>query len=137
MRKANVATCCGGLGACICTVSMLLPVIIGTAGAGATIMGSMSGMSGNAQSNGLWAMVNAINTVGQPLIIGSAGLILYGMRNFGMLPLTLAGVGGFLLYTSMYVLNMSILMVAISSATLAAAYVIAYGPLLMRSPKRK
>ncbi len=132
-----MATCCGGLGACACTVSMLLPVLIGTAGAGATIIGSMSGMSGNVQSNGLWSIVNAINAVGQPLIIGSMALIVYGMRNFGILPLILAGVGGFLLYTSMYVLNMSIIIVVISSATLAAAYVIAYGPLLMRSSGRR
>lgn len=104
-------------------------------------MGSMAGMSGlttSAQQTGLlWAIVNAINAVGQPLLIASIGLILYGMRGFGYLPLIVAGIGGLLLYVSMYVLGMSIGLIAISSATLAAAYLIAYGPLLMRSAKRR
>lgn len=135
MRKKNLATCCGGLGACVCTLSMVLPVIAGTAGAAVSVTGSMSGMSGEVQSTGYWALVNAINSVGRPLLIASIALILYGMKNFGRWPVAVASIGGLLLYASMYMLNMSIFLIAVSAAILAIAYVIAYGPFVTRSGK--
>ncbi len=125
------------MGACVCTVSMLLPVVLGTAGAATAVMGSMAGMSGmttSAQQTGLlWGIVNAVNAVGQPLLIASIALTSYGMRDFGRLPLVLAAIGGFLLYVSMYVLGMSIAMIAISGAVIATSYGIAYGPYLTKS----
>jgi hypothetical protein len=112
---------------------MLLPIIIGTAGAAA--VGSMSGMSqspGNAGPTAYWAIVNAINSFGQPLLIGSIVLILYGLKDFGRLPVAITAIGGILLYASMYLLGMSLPLIAISASILAVAYGIAYGPLIKR-----
>jgi len=81
-------------------------------------------------------MVNAINSIGQPLLIGSIALILYGMKSFGSLPLALATLGGVGLYSGMYLLSMSISMIATSSIALGAAYAMAYGRFIRR-PSRK
>ncbi len=128
-----MANCCGGLGACACTLSMLLPVAIGTAGAATSIAGSMSGMSGSSGITGLWAIVNVINLIGRPLLIVSIVSILYGMRNFGRYPLTFATVGGILLYSGMFVVGMSLAMIAASAIILAGAYGIAYAPMIKGS----
>lgn len=135
MKRKNLATCCGGAGACVCTVSMLLAGIIGAAGTGLSVAGSMNGMS-TTSTNGFWKVVNVINLVGQPLLILSVALILYGMRNFGKWPLLTSATGGALLYAGMYLLNMFIPMIAISSAVLVAAYVLAYGPVVKGMIKR-
>jgi hypothetical protein len=132
MKRKSIATCCGGIGAYICTISMLLATIIGVTGTGLSVARSMSGMSGNAQAGGLWIVINAINFLGQPLLIASIALILYGMKGFGKLPLAIAAVGGFLLYAGMYLLNMLVPMIAISSVILAGAYGTAYGPLMRK-----
>ncbi len=109
---------------------MLLPVVMGTAGAATSIAGSMSGMSGSTGITGLWAVVNVINLIGRPLLILSIALILYGMRNYGKWSLTFATVGGILLYTGMFVLSMSLAMISASVIILAGTYGIAYAPMI-------
>ncbi len=134
MKKKNAATCCGALGTGVCTLSMLLPVIMGTAGA-ATV-GSMSEMSQSSGSlPGYWIIISAINSFGQPLLIASIILILYGLKHFGRFPLAIAAVGGILLYTSMYFLSMSLPLIAVSALILAVAYGFAYGPAIKRNGK--
>ncbi len=135
-EKKNVASCCGALGAGVCTFSMLLPVIIGTAGA-ATV-GSMSGMPQSSGSlTGYWIIISAINSFGQPLLIASIVLILYGLKHFGRLPIVIAAVGGILLYAGMYFLSMSLPLVAISALILAVAYGFTYGPSIKRKLQRQ
>lgn len=129
MKSKELATCCGGAGACVCTVSMLLAAIVGTAGTGITVIGSMNGMP-TTGTDGFWTVINVINFVGQPLLILSVALILYGMRNFGKWSLLTSAVGGTLLYAGMYLLNMFVPMITISSAVLVAAYALAYGPIV-------
>lgn len=129
-KRKHLATCCGGIGAGVCTVAMVVPIIIGTIGAGASVMGSMNGMSGN--SSGSLAFWAAVNRIGQPLLIASIVVILYGMKSFGRWPLFIASIGSLMLYSSMYLLNMSFPMLALSATILATAYAIAYGPLVKR-----
>ena len=124
----------------MCTVSMLLPVIIGSATAATSVMGSMSAMSrtsSDLQPSGYWAIINAINFVGQPLLIASIALIMYEMKNFGRLPITLAAVGGSLLYAGMNMLNMSIPLIVVSAGILAISYAIAYVPFIVKSEKAR
>lgn len=121
----------GGLGAAFCTVTMLLPILIGTIGAGGSVACSMPGMcSGVHLSGGLGFFVNAVTQIAQPLLIASVALILYGMRSLGRWPLAISGVGGALLYASMFVLNMSLPLIAASSIILVVGYGFAYLPLL-------
>jgi hypothetical protein len=110
---------------------MLLPAIVGTAGAAA--VGSMNGMfqrAGNVNATGYWIIVNAVNRLGQPLLIVSIALIVYGMKHFGRWPLAIATVGAVLLYVGMFVFNMSVSMIAFAAALLVIAYGIAYAPFL-------
>jgi len=130
-RKLDMVTSyCGGLGAAFCTVSMLLPLIIGTVGAGATVACSMPGMCGAQLSGALGGFVNAMTQIAQPLLFVSLALILYGLRRFGRWPLVISGAGGALLYASMFVLNMSLPLIAVSSAILIVGYASAYMPSL-------
>jgi hypothetical protein len=69
----------------------------------------------------------------QPLLIVSVALILYGLRAFGRWPLAISGVGGALLYVSMFVLNMSLPLIAAASIILVVGYGFAYLPLLATS----
>ena len=137
-KKSAAANCCGGLGAVACTVSMLIPVIIGTAGAGASVAGSMAGMSGTTGGSQSIAyfLINRINFAGPAILAVSIGLVLYGMRKLGKLPLALSGFGGVLLYSSMYLLNMSVPLIALSSIVLATAYGTAYLPFIRRVLRR-
>jgi hypothetical protein len=134
-KKLEIMTSCGGgLGAASCTISMLLSVLIGTAGAGASIACSMPGMCGGVQlTGGLGIFVNAMTQIAQPLLVTSVALILYGMRRFGRLPLAISGMGGALLYVSMFALNMSLPLIAVSSIILIIGYGAAYVPLVSRS----
>jgi hypothetical protein len=137
MKGKDLATCCGGLGACVCTVSMLLPVVIGTVGASASVMASMSGMSGNFGPRGYWIVISWINSIGPFLLVFSISLILFGMRNFGKAPFMLASVGGILLYTSMYLLNMWTPLLVLSSVILGVAYWMAYRPIVRSLVRRR
>jgi hypothetical protein len=69
----------------------------------------------------------------QPLLIASVALILYGLRTFGRWLLAMSGVGGGLLCVSMFVLNMSLALIAIASAILVVGYGFAYLPLFATS----
>ncbi len=108
---------------------MLLAAIVGAAGTGITVIGSMNGMP-TTGTDGFWTVITVINLVGQPLLILSVALILYGMRNFGKMPLFISATGGALLYASMYLLNMFVPMITISSAVLVAAYALTCGPIV-------
>ncbi len=134
-RKIDLLSSCGGgLGAVVCTITMLLPILVGTAGAGATVACSMPGMCGGAQFKGvLGTFVSVMTPIAQPLFVASLALILYGMRRFGRWPLVISGLGGSLLYVSMFVLAMSLPLIAVSSGVLLLGYGIAY---FGRSPRR-
>ncbi len=80
-------------------------------------------------------MISAINSFGQPLLIASIVLILYGLKHFGRFPLAVAAVGGILLYVGMYFLSMSLPLIAVSALILAVAYGFAYGPSIKRNGK--
>jgi hypothetical protein len=69
------------------------------------------------------------------LLIASIVLILYGLKHFGRLPLAIAAVGGIFLYAAMYLLGMSLWLIAMSTAILAVAYGIAYRPMISRGGK--
>jgi hypothetical protein len=129
-RKLDVMTACGGgVGAALCTLSMVFPVLIGTVGAGASVACSMPAMCGVQLSGVLGTFVNAMAQVVQPLLIVSVALILYGLRMFGRWPLAISGMGGALLYVSMFVLNMSLPLIAAASMILVVGYGFAYLPL--------
>src|SRR5712692_2774681 len=96
-KRLEVATYCGAVGATACTVTMLLPVIIGTTTA--SISGSMAGMA-NATST--TPLLEDFTLIAQPLMIASVALILYGMRHFGRLALSVSAIGGVLLYAAMF-----------------------------------
>ncbi len=83
-----------------------------------------------------WIIISAINSFGQPLHIASIVLILYGLKHFGRFPLAIAVVGGILLYAGMYLLGMSLPLMAISALILAMAYGFAYGQLIKRKLQR-
>jgi len=116
-----LSSCIGGLGAAGCTITMLLPIFIGTVGAGASVVCSMPGMCPGA----LWTF-SMVASIAQPLLVASLALMLYGIRRFGILPLATTGVGGALLYASMFVLPMSLPLIAVSSAVMLLGYVMAY-----------
>jgi hypothetical protein len=117
----------GGFGAALCTVTMLLPLILGAAGAGASVACSMPGMcpGGSGLTGPLADFVGGVTRVGPPLLVASIALILYGMRSFGLWPLAISAFGGALLYVSMFVLNVSLSLVALSSFVLIMGYVAA------------
>ncbi len=126
-KRLEIATYCGAVGATACTVTMLLPVVIGTTTA--SISGSMAGM---ANGTSTIPFLGVFVLIAQPLMIASVALILYGMRNFGRLVLSISAIGGVLLYAAMFILGMSLPLIVLSSLTLAAGYGIAYGPLVIR-----
>jgi len=126
-KRLEVATYCGAVGATACTVTMVLPVIIGTTTA--SISGSMAGMSNGTSTI---PFLGVLILIAQPLMIASVALILYGMRNFGRLALGISALGGVLLYSAMFILAMSLPLIVLSSLLLAAGYGVAYGPLLAR-----
>jgi hypothetical protein len=128
-RLDIVSSCGGGLGAAVCTITMLLPVLIGTAGVGASAC-SMPGMCGAQPTGALGIFVGAVTQIAQPIMVASVALILYGMRRFGRLPLAISALGGALLYVSMFVLNMFLPLIVISSAILILGYGLAFRPLL-------
>jgi hypothetical protein len=113
----------GGLGAALCTVTMLLPLVLGASGAGAAVACSMPGMCLNAGPLGNF--VNGVTRNGPPLLVASLASILYGMRSFGRWPLAISAAGGAMLYASMFVLNMYLPFVALSSFVLIMGYVAA------------
>ncbi len=129
-KRLEVATYCGAVGATACTVTMLLPVVIGTTAA--SISGSMAGMA-----NGTYTIpfLGVFLLIAQPLMIASLGLILYGMRNFGRLALIISAVGGVLLYAAMFIFGVSLPLIVLSSLILAVGYGVAYGPLVIRRMK--
>jgi hypothetical protein len=115
----------GGLGAAMCTITMLLPILFGTAGAGASVVCTMRGMCG--QLTGLvGAYVNAVTPMAPSLFVVSMALILFGMRKSGTWPLGILGVGGVLVYFSMFVVPFSLPLVVVSSAVLSSGYGFAY-----------
>lgn len=123
-KKSKYSCCAGGSGACLCTMAMIVPLLVGGVGAGVSTMSAM----GTANSGGFMGLLNTFNsTIGQPVFISSIILIVYGMRYHGRRPLVLSAVGGGLLYLSMYVI-FSLPLVAISVIILAASYVLAFLP---------
>ena len=137
-KKLNVMNGCGALGASVCTLIMLLPVIIGTAGASATVACSMPGMCGYTGNPflGSLSVLMSNNWVVQPLLIASLALIFYGMRGFGIIPLATSAIGGGLLYIGMFVLSMSVPVTIAASLTLGVSYGVAYVPSLTGGTKR-
>jgi hypothetical protein len=115
---------------------MLLPVVIGTVGASASVMASMGGRSGSSNLGGYWIVVNTINYVGPLLLAISISLILFGMKDSGKLPVALASVGGALLYASMYLLNMWLSLLGLASVILGVAYWMAYSSIVRRLIRR-
>lgn len=125
-RFAMISSVGGGFGAALCTITMLLPLVLGAAGAGASVACSMPGMCVGAGLTGsLRDFVSAIAQLGPPLLVGSIALILYGMRRYGRWPLVISAVGGAMLYVSMFVFGMSLPLVALSSFVLVMGYVAA------------
>jgi len=138
-KKLNVINGCGAFGASVCTLLMLLPVMIGTGGASAAVACSMQGMCSFATGNPFLVSLFALmsnNWVVQALLIVSLGLILYGMRGVGVLPLAMSAIGGVLLYVGMFVLRMSIPVTIGASFALGLSYGIAYLPSLIRRAGR-
>jgi hypothetical protein len=132
-RKIDVLTAGGGgIGAAVCTIAMLLPILVGTAGAGVSAACSMPGMCQSFQLTGALGTSSAIAPIAQPLLVASVALILYGIRKFGRWPLVFSTVGGASLYISMFVLAMSPVLVIVSSVVLAVGYGFAY---FGRSPR--
>jgi len=126
-RFELLSSCGGSFGAALCTITMMLPILVGTAGAGASVACSMPGMCGGTQLTGvLGTFVNGMTPVAQPLLAASVALILYGLRRFGRWPLAISAFGGALLYFSMFILAMSLALIAVSSAILFLGYGIAY-----------
>jgi hypothetical protein len=115
---------------------MLLPVVIGTAGASASVMASMSGRSGSSSLGGYWIVVSTINYVGPVLLMVSVSLILFGMKDSGKLPIALASVGGALLYASMYLLKLWLPLLGLASVILGVAYWMAYSSIVRRLVRR-
>ena len=135
-RKLNVVNGCGVLGASVCTVIMLLPVMIGTAGASAAAACSMPGMCPTATGNPIldsFIPFMSNNWIAQPLLIVSLGLILFGMRSLGFLPLAMSAIGGGLLYVGMFTFDMAILMTLIGAFFIGVGYGTAYIPLWVES----
>jgi len=76
-------------------------------------------------SNPGW--VNVINSVGQPLLIGSLLLIVLGLLPRGWLPTALAVVGS-VLFDSFTFIHYSLPLAILAGATLLAAYAVAFLP---------
>jgi hypothetical protein len=124
-----LCSCGGGIGAAVCTTTMLLPILVGTAGiAGASVVAcSMPSMCGPQLTGILGAYVNFMTPIAQPLFAASMALILYGLKNFGKWPLLISGLGGAMLYVSMFVLAApSLGLIVGSAAILAFGHAMAY-----------
>jgi hypothetical protein len=115
----------GGLGAAMCTITMLLPILFGTAGAGVSVVCTMRGMCGQL-TGPVESYVSAVTPIAPSLFIASMALIMYGMRKSGTRLLAILGVGGALLYFSMFVVPFSLPLVVVSSAVLSSGYGFAY-----------
>jgi hypothetical protein len=72
-RFAVLPSLGGGFGAALCTVTMLLPLILGAAGAGASVACSMPGMcpGGSGLTGPLADFVGGVTRIGPPLLVAS------------------------------------------------------------------
>jgi len=118
----------GGLGAILGCSGMIIAALAGGAGAAAT-GASMAGME-QSSSNPGW--VNAINSVGQPLLIISLVLIIFGLWPRGRTAVALALLGSMLFYVFMFV-HYNLPLAVAAGLVLAAAYVSGYWPSWRRS----
>lgn len=120
----------GGLGAVLSCSSMVVAAVAGVAGAaisGTAKGNSMAGMATMSSSSSTSAWVNAINTVGQPLLMVSLLLMIVGLLPQGKIPATLAIIGSVLLYSFMFV-QYDRLLPVFAAAVLIAAYGIVFWP---------
>ncbi len=100
---------------------------VGAAATGVAKSGSMDGMAGmqNSSSNPGW--VNAINTVGQPLLVVSLLLVIIGLWPRGPIATGLAMVGSVLFYVFMFV-QYNLPLSLIAALILVSAYLAAFWP---------
>jgi hypothetical protein len=85
----------------------------------------MQGMCGQL-TGPVGAYVSAVAPIAPSLFVVSMALIIHGMRKSGTWPLAILGVGGALLYFSMFVVPFSLPLVVISSAILSSGYGFSY-----------
>jgi len=120
----------GGLGALVGCSGMIVGAFSGAVGATATGVaksGSMDSMAGmqNSSSNPGW--VNAINTVGQPLLVVSLLLVIIGLWPRSPIAAGLAMIGSVLFYVFMFV-QYNVPLALIAALILLSAYLAAFWP---------
>jgi len=124
MRKAcQSSRWLGGLGVILGCSGMIVAAVVG--GAGAAVTGTMAGME-QSSSNPGW--VNAINSIGQPLLMVSFALIIVGLWPRGRAAVAVGLIGSVLLDVFLFVHYM-LLLAIVAGLILAGAYAIAYWPL--------
>lgn len=120
----------GGLGAVVGCSGMIIGAFSGAVGAaatGAAKSGSMDSMAGMETSSSNPGWVNAINTVGQPLLIVSLLLVIIGLWPRGRVPTALAVAGSVVFYVFMFV-HYSLSLALVAALILVSAYVVAFLP---------
>jgi len=120
----------GGLGAVIGCSGMIVGALSGAVGATATGVaksGSMDGMAGMQSSSSNPGWVNAINTVGQPLLVVSLLLVIIGLWPRGPIATGLAMIGSVLFYVFMFV-QYNVPLALIAALILLSAYLAALWP---------
>lgn len=136
IKPAILTTSCrssrwlGGFGAILSCSGMIIAAVAGVTGAaatGAAKAGSMAGMESMSTSPSNPGWVNAINTVGQPVLIVSLFLIILGLLPRGWVPTVLAVVGSILFYGFMFI-HYDLPLAIFAAVVLAAAYAAAFWP---------
>jgi len=100
---------------------------VGATATGVAKSGSMDSMAGmqNSSSNPGW--VNAINTVGQPLLVVSLLLVIIGLWPRSPIAAGLAMIGSVLFYVFMFV-QYNVPLALIAALILLSAYLAAFWP---------